>query len=109
MHKFTHKDPDIHREVQRRLAHGGEAVTMRELNQRLRNIGYRLDRRNDCFCSARDMATGESYPCCTGYVVQLDDGVSFANVNARRDSSFEELQKLRRNLIVIRPTHIFEI
>lgn len=38
---------------------------------------------------------GESYPCCTTGIDEIDTGLSFANCDARRDTNFRALQELR--------------
>jgi hypothetical protein len=88
----------LNAELARRAERGLYPVTMAELDSRLRAIGYRLDRSMDCMSSNRYMTgefAGESYPACNLYPVQCDDGLSFANVDVRRDASFSQLQDWR--------------
>ena len=91
---------------------GMRRLTMRALQAEIAALGYKLNRDLDCRASSR-FITGSladtSYPCCAGYVVQSDDGLSFANVNARRDSNFRALQNLRGEVFAISRGAIFEL
>ena len=46
----------------------------------------------DCACTARDVATGDTYPQLTLYLVESDTGLSPFNVHARRDANFDALK-----------------
>ncbi len=73
-------------------------VTLTQLSKRLRAIGYRLDRSMDCRAPARYMTgerAGQSYPALSLRPVQIDNGLSWSHVDARRDANFEALKRLR--------------
>ena len=96
----------LEREIARRLASGCELVPFSEMQSRIAALGYRLDRRMDCRSTSRDMKTGESYPCVTGYPVERDTGRSFAHFrdarrDARRDAAFRDLQDLRFRVFAV--------
>jgi hypothetical protein len=89
---------DLQSELDRRAARGQLPTTIRELSRRLSQLGYKLNRDGDCKGAPRWMtgdAAGSSYPGVSLDVVEADTGIGFANVNARRDSNFKELQRIR--------------
>jgi hypothetical protein len=89
-------------EIARRLTNGCERVSFDELQRRIDALGYRLDRRMDCYSIARDVRTGESYPCITGYAREKDTGLSFAHFSdARRDAAYRGLQNLRGRVFAV--------
>lgn len=85
-------------ELDSRIAKGMPPKTRAEVYAALKVLGYNLCRENDCPHIARYM-TGEragfSYPSCSLYPVQIDNGLSFANADARRDDNFRALQAMR--------------
>jgi len=88
----------MHAEVERRKRRGHEPRTVRQVNDALSRLGYRLDRTSDCKSVNRILTgedAGKSYPAINAYVVEIDTGLSFANVAARRDANFRRLQELR--------------
>jgi hypothetical protein len=91
--------PCVKAEVEALLNSGNcRLATIREIEHELAAIGYRLDRTMDCRSIARTLTgvnTGNSYPAITSCVREVDTGLSFANVDARRDSNYQELRKLR--------------
>lgn len=98
MRQTAQQDSRLHRELERRRLSGRHPVTVREMNERLAQLGYKLDRSRDCPCNSRYITgphAGESYPAVTTGVREIDSGLSFAHVDARRDENFEALQKLR--------------
>ena len=65
----------------------------------------------DCRSVARYMTgvrSGESYPCNSLYPVQIDNGLSFANVDARRDANFDALREIRNMHFAVHCGCIFE-
>ena len=69
-----------------------------ELENDLKHIGYKLDRKMDCRGTARWLTgpgEGTSYPCVTTGIKEIDTGKSAFHVEARRDKNFETLQKMR--------------
>jgi hypothetical protein len=89
----------LQRELDRRKARGNSPVTVAEMNRRLAAIGYKMDRTMDCPGSSRYRTgefAGESYPCITTGMNEIDTGVSaYHYQDARRDANFRELQRIR--------------
>lgn len=77
-------------------AQGSKRLTIAGIARQLKAIGYRLNRSMDCR-SICQRSTGETYPTITTGIVEADTGLSFANVNARRDANFRALQDMRYN------------
>jgi hypothetical protein len=99
-------------EVASRLAMGYTQITMNELSQRLRNIGYRLDRSMDCKSVARWMTgarAGETYPVNSVYTRQIDDGKSACHFEARRDANFDVWVRLRNEVFCVSGGNLVEI
>lgn len=92
------------------VADGCERLTINQIEERLAQIGYRLDRDRDCRGYSRIITgprAGTSYPEITTGVNQADDGVSAFNVNARRDANFRALQQLRMDVFAVHRGAIF--
>ncbi|MNR71824.1 hypothetical protein D3C71_25020 [compost metagenome] len=88
----------LQRELSRRFVRGYNPVTVAEMSSRLGELGYKLDRDMDAPHTARYMSgasAGEGFPAISTGVREADSGLTFANVNARRDAKFDELQHLR--------------
>ena len=105
--------PCVKVEVEALLNSGNcRLVTIPEIERELAAIGYRLDRTMDCRCIARTLTgvnAGNSYPVIGSCTREVDTGLSFANVNARRDDNFQKLQKLRlRGMFAIVNGAIFD-
>jgi len=101
----------LSREVASRIKHGMVQITLTEFEAGLREIGYRLDRDMDCKGLARHMTgdrAGESYPSCGVRPVQLDDGVAWCNVDARRDENFDKLKQFRNTYFAVSHGYIYE-
>lgn len=89
-------------EIDRRLAVGNRAVTLAEIEHRLRELGYRLDRSCDAHGNNRYLTgphAGHCYPATNAYVKEADTSHGFASIYARRDARFKLLQELRRSEI----------
>lgn len=94
------KNDPLRDEIEDRLSNGACQVSIRQLEQVVKSLGYRFDRRLDCRSVARWMTgnrAGCSYPSCQLSLVQIDDGKSAFHVEARRDEQFKALQALRWN------------
>lgn len=81
-----------------------QILTVKEFSERFAALGYKLDRSMDCRCNARFMTgehAGESYPCITTSVKEIDTGMSAFHYQARRDSNFKAMQKLRQEICAI--------
>jgi len=105
---------NLNRELARRAAWGLKPLTLQGLAARLASIGYKLDRSGDCPQVVRYVAgphAGESYPAIISSIREVDTGLSFANVNARRDGNFRTLQEWRSTgeLFAVVRGHIFEV
>jgi hypothetical protein len=101
-------------ELDHRASLGQHPVSLASIESTLRGLGYRLDRRLDCRNLARWMSgprAGASYPALNTGIVEIDTGLSFANVEARRDAAFKLLQALRRTgeCFAVVGGHILEI
>lgn len=87
-------------------------MTLKAMQERLRTLGYRLDRSGDCRSVARWMSgprAGKSYPCVSLRPVQVDNGLGFAHVEARRDANFQELQRLRGSVYAKGAGFVYEL
>jgi hypothetical protein len=89
----------LERELEARAADGLYPSTIKHISSVLALIGYKLDRSDDCRHTARYMTgprAGESYPCITTGLTEIDTGARYAHFASRRDANFERLQELRR-------------
>lgn len=87
-------------ELAERAKDGHKPITVKELDSTLRSLGYRLDRDRDCRCNSQWMTgprAGQTYPCITTGVRELDTGLSAHHVDARRDEKYATLQQMRLN------------
>lgn len=87
-------------------------MSMQELKDRLKDLGYRLDPNSKCYGVSRWMTgprAGKSYPECSLRPVQIDDGLAAVHYQARRDANFEALQALRLRAYVSGARAIFSI
>lgn len=99
-------------EIARRIASGMEQLSMEQLQARFAALGYRFDRSCDCKGMARYMSgeyAGHAYPALTLYPVQADNGLSAWNAEARRDSQFQAMQRLRKQLFAVSRGAIVEV
>ena len=89
---------NLENELAWRASKGLYPVTIQTINERLKALGYRLDRSMDCRSLSRYMTgerAGKSYPCVSTYQVEIDTGLSAYNVDSRRDDNHKALQALR--------------
>lgn len=89
---------DSDKEITHRVMNGQICLAMSDFEKLYAGIGYKFKRSNDCVSRARWMIgerAGESYPCRTLYPVQIDNGISAFNIDARRDDNFRKLQEYR--------------
>ena len=90
----------LERELARRAKHGHKPTTVAGMSVALLAIGYKMDRSMDCRSDNLHVSgenAGESYPAVNVGVVEADTGLSFANIDARKDDNFHALQSLRYN------------
>ncbi|MGP1715645.1 MAG: hypothetical protein ACTS9Y_00570 [Methylophilus sp.] len=87
----------LQNELARRAQAGHFPVTIESMEQQLNALGYKLDRNMDCHSNNRWMngpSAGESYPAINTRVKEMDTGVLYGNINARKDSKSEALGRL---------------
>lgn len=90
-----YKRLELATEVKHSLEHGMRQVSMPALDAELQALGYKRTPGSQCACVARNMTTGNTYPCVTWGVQEIDTGMSACHYMARRDANFERLQELR--------------
>ncbi len=98
----------------RRANYPGSEFTLSSLANELKRLGYKLDRSMDCKHTARWLTgdrAGESYPCISTWVKEIDTGKSAFSTEARRDANFEALQTLRKEgaFVAMKNGYILEI
>lgn len=70
-------------------------VSKKWLDNELKSLGYRISKTNSFnYYNGYNDFKYEARAC---YIVEIDSGLSFANVNARRDINFKALQEFRYN------------
>jgi len=77
------------------MIHAGmQLLTTEEVTNRLHQLGYKISPQNsfNYFNSGNE----RHYKARSCYIVEEDTGLSFANIEARRDNHFKELQTFRR-------------
>lgn len=102
-------DPRLVAEIQYRKQLGEEHVTLAQMAERIRPLGYRFERRSDCRCNSQYMTgehAGRSYPHLSLHVVEADTGHSWGNIAARRDSNWESLKALRDTMFAVVCGHV---
>lgn len=89
----------LQEEIAYRREMGVPEYSLAGIKTELARLGYRLDRELDCLSTTTWMSgprEGKSYPVITTGITEIDTGLSFAHVKARRDDNFRALQKLRK-------------
>lgn len=104
----TIRDEDLAYEAATRINTGAELLSVSEMGERFRAIGYALDRNLDCRSQARYLDSGLTYPACTTGVKEADTGMSAFHYQARRDASFRAMQALRSQVFAISRNAILE-
>ena len=102
----------LNKEISARLASGARQLSMAEMAAEYRALGYKFNRALDCRSIARYISgerEGQSYPCLSLYPVQISDGISAWNVDARRDDNFKALQQLRDEVFAVSRGAIAEV
>lgn len=92
--------PDLLDEIEYRKSIGQVSISLNKFEAEIRLIGYRFDRGMDCCGLSRYMTgprTGKSYQALGLKPVQLNDGIAWCSVNARRDDDFTKLKAIREN------------
>lgn len=85
----------LDREIESSLKAGMRQVSLQQLDAELVALGYVRDTDTRCACTAKNLTTGNTYPCVTFGVKESDSGLSAFHVAARRDDNFRRLQELR--------------
>jgi hypothetical protein len=101
----------LEKEIAFRERTGLLQVSFVQLKAMIREIGYRFDPHMTCKSLARYMTgtrAGESYPSNALYPRQIDDGLSYANVGARRDANFDRLKEIRNTYYSVHGGYIYE-
>lgn len=96
-------------EIQNRESSGMAMLDWREYQHRLANIGYEIESDSRTPCRAKNMSTGNTYPCVTWGVRERDTKMSAFHVDARRDENFERLQTFRRYTFAVVKGAIYEV
>lgn len=105
-------DDDIAAECAARILAGARRVSLAQLADEYRALGYRFDRSADCSHLARYMTgdrAGKTYKACGLRPVQIDDGLAAWHVDARRDANFQSLQALRDQVFAVHAGRIYEV
>lgn len=101
---------NLDKEVSRMLLAGCKLVTLKQYEADIATMGFRLDKRMNAACIARDMETGDSYPALTGYAIQKETGAGFANIKANRDcEGWEEFMAYRKNHFAVVKEQLFTV
>lgn len=102
--RCKHQDSRLVAEIKYRKELGEEQLSLRQMSQRLRPLGYRLDRDSDCKCNAQYMTgahAGRTYPHLSLHVVEVSSGLSWGHINARRDENWERLKLMRDTMFSV--------
>jgi hypothetical protein len=102
----------LEREIERRKMDGLVRLSVADLGARYAALGYRLDRSMDCGCIARVMtgpAAGDSYPCLTTGVRDIESGLSAWNADAPRGARYRKMQALRRSAFAVTRGRILDV
>ena len=102
----------LQREIEGRLSSGCRMLSVKAMDSEFRALGYRLDRDGDCRSMARHMTgdrAGESYPCISTWIVEVDTGLKWSNAEARRDANFDAVQRLRMEIFSVTRGAILEV
>lgn len=82
-------------EIDRLLNSGCSKVSYNELKDILKSLGYEIEAESSFnYINTANEITYKAKSC---YIVESDTGLSFANIEARKDENFKELQRLRRS------------
>jgi len=99
-------------EAAARIASGAHQLSVSELIAKFRALGYLLDRSIDCRGTARYITgerAGAQYVAVGLYPVQVNDGISAWNINARRDDNYRAMQHLRQEVFAVARGAILEV
>ena len=102
----------IEQEVAYRVQQGQRHLSFQAFKEAYAQIGYKFDRSSDCKGIARYMTgerAGVGYPCLSLYPIQIDNGLSAWNVDARRDNNYQAFKVLRNSLFAVIQGRIVEV
>jgi hypothetical protein len=91
---------NLEKEVAYRSALGMIVLSLPELESKVRELGYRFD--------VREPKVQSSFPMKALRPIQLDDGICFADENARRDERFYELTEIRNQFVAVHDGYLCE-
>ena len=74
------------------IKHGCFKASLAEIEIKLSELGYKLDRRFDCKSIGRS-SCGYTFPALAIRIIEADSGLGFSHYMARRDKNFEALQQ----------------
>lgn len=96
---------DTKRFANKMVASGGEPMSLPELKQRVSRLGYKLERQ-------QSYHNTHNPPDCWRAVeytpIDRETGKSFAHYQGRRDTRYRELQRLRRDAVVLNRGRLVE-
>lgn len=90
----------LQKELARRRANGHTPMTVKQMEQTLGNLGYRLDRNKDCRQLVRitdGPDAGVSYPAILTGVAEIDTGKGAFHFEARRDDNYKKMYEMHFN------------
>lgn len=104
----------LQNELARRAKAGQFPTSIENIEQQLNALGYGLDRSMDCHSNNRWMTgehAGESYPAINTRIRELDTGINYGNIEARKDGKSDALGKLivSGELFAVTKSSIFEL
>lgn len=89
------------------VQNGMKCISAQSLVLKLTTLGYKIDPVNSF--NYINTNNKRQYKARSIYIVESNTGLSFANINARCDDNFKELQSLRYNTFVYHNGRIWEI
>lgn len=99
-------------EIDWRLANGCKMVSVRELGEAFKALGYRLNRSMDCQSMARYVSgprAGATHPVITTDATEIATGKSYAHYQGARDANFRKMMELRQTLFAVTRGCILEV
>jgi signal recognition particle subunit SEC65 len=74
-------------------------ISKSQLVSKLKKLGYKIEEESSF--NYFNIANEEHWKARSCYIIEIDTGLSFANVNARRDNDFNKLQEFRDEDVII--------
>ena len=98
---------DTQKEIESMVNAGMTQLTKNDFLNELNRLGYQVYKTN-CF-NYINGSNENTYKAKSIYIVENDSGLSFANIDARRDDNFKALQKMRFECFVYDSGRIWEL